>query len=223
MRGQRMLSAPSRFLEELSLSDRSPARRSHAARVAPDPVAKPGPRSGGAPRLERGERRLQPELGSQGATDTATPEFGPPAQSRELALEALELSKHTLAEVNPLAPPQPNPPQPTSRSAEDVARSQAALNRREAEALEAKRRRQSKLGGIPHLTTGASLLSGTNTANDGGGLRVGMSVRHPQLGVGEIIEASGEGKRQTVVVRFPDGSERSFLSQKAPLQPVGLR
>jgi hypothetical protein len=66
-------------------------------------------------------------------------------------------------------------------------------------------------------------LSGTNTANDGGGLRVGMSVRHPQLGVGEIIEASGEGKRQTVVVRFPDGSERSFLSQKAPLQPVGLR
>ena len=228
MRGQRMLSAPSRFLEELSLSDRSPARRSHAARIAPDPVAKPGPRSGGAPRLERGERRLQPELGSQGATDTATPEFGPPAQSRELALEALELSKHTLAEVNPLAPPQPNPPQPnppqpTSRSAEDVARSQAALNRREAEALEAKRRRQSKLGGIPHLTTGASLLSGTNTANDGGGLRVGMSVRHPQLGVGEIIEASGEGKRQTVVVRFPDGSERSFLSQKAPLQPVGLR
>jgi hypothetical protein len=123
-----------------------------------------------------------------------------------------------VAAVNPPAPPQ------ISRSAEDVARSQATLSRREAEALEAKRRRQSKLGGIPHLTTGAALLSGSNSSSDeGAGLRVGMSVRHPQLGVGEIIEASGEGKRQTVVVRFPDGSERSFLTQKAPLQPVGLR
>ena len=217
MRGQRMLSAPSRFLEELSLSDRSPARRSQAARVPVDPGEESGPRSGGAPRLDHGGRRPHPEKSPRAAKEAGTPEFGSPTRALEPALEALELSERTVTAVNPLAPPQPTP-----RSAEDLARSQAALSRREAEALEAKRRRQSKLGGIPHLTTGASLLSETNAAS-GGGLRVGMSVRHPQLGVGEIIEASGEGKRQTVVVRFPDGSERSFLSQKAPLQPVGLR
>ncbi|MFN8855197.1 MAG: ATP-dependent DNA helicase, partial [Planctomycetaceae bacterium] len=88
----------------------------------------------------------------------------------------------------------------------------------------AKQRRQSKLGGIPNLTTGAALLGAGGTAEStSSNFRVGMTVRHPQLGVGSIVAASGEGKRQTVTVQFPDGTERSFLTQKSPLQPVGLR
>jgi len=219
MRGQRMLSAPSRFLEELSLPDRSRAKRANSSTADPESPDESASRSRGPQRLERGGRLTRPETQATPGEEPETPGYGSPARSRELALEALELSERTVTAVNPASPPQPAP-----RSPEDLARSQATLSRREAEALEAKRRRQSKLGGIPHLTTGAALLSGTNSEGGGNaGLRVGMSVRHPQLGVGEIVEASGEGKRQTVVVRFPDGSERSFLTQKAPLQPVGLR
>ena len=215
MRGQRMLSAPSRFLEELSLSERSRPKRSPAAAVEAKRQDEPVTRS--REPFERGGGRLSKETARTPNDESETAEFDTPARAGELALEPLELSERTVAAVNPPAPPQ------ASRSPEELARSQATLSRREAEALEAKRRRQSKLGGIPHLTTGASLLSGSSTGGGtAAGLRVGMSVRHPQLGVGEIIEASGEGKRQTVVVRFPDGSERSFLSQKAPLQPVGL-
>ena len=215
MRGQRMLSAPSRFLEELSLSERSRPKRYPAAAVEAKRQDEPVTRS--REPFERGGGRLSKETARTPNDESKTAEFDNSSRAGELALEPIELSERPVAAVNPLAPPQ------ASRSPEELARSQATLSRREAEALEAKRRRQSKLGGIPHLTTGASLLSGSSAGGGtAAGLRVGMSVRHPQLGVGEIIEASGEGKRQTVVVRFPDGSERSFLSQKAPLQPVGL-
>src|SRR5262249_35925410 len=60
----------------------------------------------------------------------------------------------------------------------------------------AKRRRPT---GMPFLTTGADLLNGTaNPVDFPLTFAVGMSVRHPQLGLGQVIEAQGTGKWRTV-------------------------
>jgi DNA helicase-2/ATP-dependent DNA helicase PcrA len=76
----------------------------------------------------------------------------------------------------------------------------------------------------PLLTTGADLLSGAARPIDIPQMfSVGMSVRHPRLGVGSVIEAQGLGKWRTVTVVFSSSGEtQSFVAHKCPLQPVGL-
>jgi len=217
MRGQRMLSAPSRFLEELNLSRTRDGELRTLARGAKGSTVD-------------GENPGRPR-NSTDSDDVETAE--PPEALDDGEPAVISPEAFVMKAVNPgrsvRNPPTPEtarpaaakePPAPVRQ--EDSAAANAALSRREKEALEAKRRRQSKLGGIPLLTTGAALL-GAEAGASTSVFQVGMSVRHPQLGVGTIIAASGEGKRQTVTVQFPDGTERSFLSQKSPLQPVGLR
>jgi hypothetical protein len=48
-----------------------------------------------------------------------------------------------------------------------------------------------------------------------------MTVRHPQLGLGQVTEAQGTGKWRTVTVVFQSGEPVSFVVHKCPLQPVG--
>ena len=92
------------------------------------------------------------------------------------------------------------------------------------EEIEAKKRRSAKLAGIPHLTTAANLLAGnSDQVPIPFRFEVGMLVRHPKLGMGEVITSSGTGAKQSISVRFQTGEERSFLTLHAPLQPVGLR
>jgi hypothetical protein len=80
------------------------------------------------------------------------------------------------------------------------------------------------LSGIPHLTTAANLLAGnSDQVPIPFRFEVGMLVRHPKLGMGEVITSSGTGSKQSISVRFQTGEERSFLTLHAPLQPVGLR
>lgn len=76
----------------------------------------------------------------------------------------------------------------------------------------------------PHskLTTAADLMRGTVAPVAGPMFTVGMSVRHPRLGVGSVVAAQGLGKWQTVTVTFSSGETQSFVAHKCPLQPVGL-
>jgi DNA helicase-2/ATP-dependent DNA helicase PcrA len=78
--------------------------------------------------------------------------------------------------------------------------------------------------GRPLLTTGADLLSGKKAPADIPKMySVGMSVRHPRLGVGSVIEAQGSGKWRTITVVFSSSGEtHSFVAHKCPLQPVGV-
>ncbi len=75
------------------------------------------------------------------------------------------------------------------------------------------------------LTTGAALL---RTQAEGSEVSthfaVGDAVRHPRYGLGEVVEVGRMMKRQTVIVRF-DQEDRteSFVADKCPLTPVGLR
>jgi hypothetical protein len=72
------------------------------------------------------------------------------------------------------------------------------------------------------LITGADLLNGTHTPVEyPATFSVGMKVRHPQLGLGEVVEAQGSGKWRTVSVSFQSGEPVSFVVHKCPLQPVG--
>jgi DNA helicase-2/ATP-dependent DNA helicase PcrA len=72
------------------------------------------------------------------------------------------------------------------------------------------------------LTTAADLLNGTNNPVEfPSTFSVGMKVRHPQLGLGQVIEAQGSGKWRTVSVSFQSGEPISFVVHKCPLQPVG--
>ena len=79
--------------------------------------------------------------------------------------------------------------------------------------------------GQPLLMTAADLLKGNQKAAEipeANLFEVGMLVRHPRYGRGEVTELGGTRKRQTVLVRFEteDRCER-FVSAKAPLQPLG--
>ena len=72
------------------------------------------------------------------------------------------------------------------------------------------------------LTTAADLLNGThNPIEFPSTFSVGMKVRHPQLGLGQVVEAQGSGKWRTVSVAFQSGEPISFVVHKCPLQPVG--
>lgn len=99
------------------------------------------------------------------------------------------------------------------RSATDATRSRGTSGTR-------KRLRKGDI----HLTTGASLESGSKTGVEIPlGFAVGMQVRHPRYGVGTVIETSGLSKNRTVTVEFDVGARReSFVAAKCPLQPIGL-
>lgn len=75
--------------------------------------------------------------------------------------------------------------------------------------------------GAPFLTTGADLLNGTAKPVEFPLMfTVGMTVRHPQMGLGKVIDAQGTGKWRTVSVEFQTGEPVSFVVHKSPLQPV---
>jgi DNA helicase-2/ATP-dependent DNA helicase PcrA len=96
-------------------------------------------------------------------------------------------------------------------------------NRRSPHFASAGRREREPVRGKALLTTGADLLNGTSNPVDiPQPFTVGMSVRHPRLGVGSVIEAQGLGKWRTVTVMFSSGETQSFVAHKCPLQPVGL-
>lgn len=98
-----------------------------------------------------------------------------------------------------------------------------ALNRPAPHFPSAGRAMRERSHGKPLLTTGADLLNGTTTPVEmPQPFTVGMSVRHPRLGVGSVIEAQGLGKWRTVTVMFSSGETQSFVAHKCPLQPVGL-
>jgi len=116
---------------------------------------------------------------------------------------------------------EPETPGSVERAPESVLESlpqESAGNSSQRERIEQLR----KLGGKPLLTTGAALLAGKKTSAEVPiGFKIGMRVRHPQKGVGEVIEVSIDGARRTVGVLFDSGEESQFLASKCPLQPVG--
>jgi DNA helicase II / ATP-dependent DNA helicase PcrA len=76
----------------------------------------------------------------------------------------------------------------------------------------------------PRLMTGADLLAGAaaRAAELPVGFTVGMSVRHPQYGLGRVVKIGGFAKNRTITVEFEDdGRSETFVSGKNPLQPVG--
>jgi DNA helicase-2/ATP-dependent DNA helicase PcrA len=77
----------------------------------------------------------------------------------------------------------------------------------------------------PRLTTAAALLEGNGEEADMPlGFAVGMSVRHPQYGLGRVVEVSGLSKRRMVTVEFEqDDRTQTFVAAKCPLQPVAVR
>jgi DNA helicase-2/ATP-dependent DNA helicase PcrA len=76
----------------------------------------------------------------------------------------------------------------------------------------------------PLLMTGASLMSGTKEAVAfPTSFEVGMRVRHPQQGYGQVTEMGiGIGSRRTVTVQFESGICETYVAQKSALQPVGV-
>ncbi len=76
----------------------------------------------------------------------------------------------------------------------------------------------------PRLMTGADLLAGAaaRAAELPVGFTVGMSVRHPQYGLGRVVKIGGFAKNRTITVEFEDdGRSETFVNGKNPLQPVG--
>ncbi len=74
----------------------------------------------------------------------------------------------------------------------------------------------------PLLMTGASLLNGSKeAASMPCKFAVGMRVRHPQQGYGQVTEV-GFGSRRTVTVQFESGQLETYVAAMSPLQPVGV-
>ena len=75
------------------------------------------------------------------------------------------------------------------------------------------------------LMTGAALLqSQTENSEVTARFTVGDAVRHPRYGLGEVVEVGRMMQRQTVIVRFgQDDRTETFVADKCPLTPVGLR
>ena len=74
------------------------------------------------------------------------------------------------------------------------------------------------------LTTAAALAGGPGTTagpEDLNAFRPGVSVLHPQYGLGRIVAVDGAGPNRKGRVAFAVGGERTFVLAKAPLRPVG--
>ena len=52
-------------------------------------------------------------------------------------------------------------------------------------------------------------------------LKPGVSVIHPEYGLGRIVSIEGEGSGRKGRVAFAVGPVRTFVLAKAPLRPVG--
>lgn len=100
-------------------------------------------------------------------------------------------------------------------------RQDAAEQLPKAEAARRNRSRRNQTAST--LKTGAELLAGTTAPEPSTTITVGLLVRHPRLGLGKVVEARGAGKWRTVTVAFDSGDSQSFVAQKCPLQPVGIR
>ena len=78
-------------------------------------------------------------------------------------------------------------------------------------------------GDKPAIMSGAALLNGTQEeAAIPNAFAIGMRVRHPQQGLGTIIDVSGFGKKRRVKVEFNKRTETIIVAH-SPLQPVGGR
>jgi DNA helicase-2/ATP-dependent DNA helicase PcrA len=74
------------------------------------------------------------------------------------------------------------------------------------------------------LTTAAELAAGVAappTNDDLAAFRPGITVRHPEYGLGRIVSIDGAGPNRKGRVMFTLGGERTFVLAKSPLKPVG--
>ncbi len=73
------------------------------------------------------------------------------------------------------------------------------------------------------LTTAAELAGATSSALPGNldALRPGVSVRHPEYGIGRIVAIEGAGPDRKGRVAFTVGGERTFVLAKSALKPLG--
>lgn len=76
----------------------------------------------------------------------------------------------------------------------------------------------------PLLTTAASLLAGKSDPVVAPlGFQIGMQVRHPRYGLGQVLTIGHIAAHRTVTVMFDeDGRLETFIVAKCPLQPVGI-
>ncbi|MEQ8846824.1 UvrD-helicase domain-containing protein [Botrimarina sp.] len=72
------------------------------------------------------------------------------------------------------------------------------------------------------VTTASTLLGGAaggpRVSPDA--FRVGMAVEHPELGRGEVVTLSGQGKGRRATVHFADHGEKRFVLAFSPLRPA---
>ncbi len=75
---------------------------------------------------------------------------------------------------------------------------------------------------FPKLMTAADLLNGGGKSVDlPQGFQMGQMVRHPQYGLGVVVEIGGFGRRRTVTVEFQNNDQKkTFVAAQCPLQPV---
>jgi DNA helicase-2/ATP-dependent DNA helicase PcrA len=79
------------------------------------------------------------------------------------------------------------------------------------------------------LTTAADLAGGANAAPgpdrlstaDLEALKPGVSVIHPEYGLGRIVSVEGAGINRKGRVAFAVGPQRTFILSRSPLRPVG--
>jgi DNA helicase-2/ATP-dependent DNA helicase PcrA len=81
------------------------------------------------------------------------------------------------------------------------------------------------------LTTAAELAGSTTEGRVGpasatgpvnlDALRPGITVVHPQFGIGRIVSVEGAGPRRKGTVAFAVGEPRTFVLALSPLRPIG--
>jgi DNA helicase-2/ATP-dependent DNA helicase PcrA len=70
------------------------------------------------------------------------------------------------------------------------------------------------------LTTAAELAGAAASPTNLGDFRPGVSVLHPQYGIGRIVAIDGAGPNRKGRVAFTIGGEKTFILSKSPLRPV---
>jgi DNA helicase-2/ATP-dependent DNA helicase PcrA len=82
-------------------------------------------------------------------------------------------------------------------------------------------------GGRPRFVTAAALGTGTTESftpsDDLAVFRAGVSVLHPEYGLGKIVSVDGAGPNRKGKVVFAVGGEKVFVLSKAPLRPLKPR
>lgn len=70
------------------------------------------------------------------------------------------------------------------------------------------------------LTTAAELAGAPSTSANLDAFQPGVSVLHPQYGIGRLVAVDGAGPNRKGRVAFTVGGERTFVLAKSPLRPV---